>query len=272
MIEHSRVLKNQQIDLSGKVVVVTGGAKGIGRVICSYMVAAGARTIIVDNDEVAGKHTVEEFNQAGAKARFVKCNITDEAEVKSTFTQLDKSESGVDVLVNNAGIYPEKPFLETEVSDLRQVLEINLIGTFICSRNAAVSMIARQRGGVIINIVSIEAERSSSPGMSAYGASKAGVVMLTKSLAKELGHHGIRVNAVSPGGIITPEIVGQLKEVTPELYKDQKAKLKTFLKRVPIGRMGEAGDVAGVVLFLASDLSSYITGETIRVDGGYLVS
>ena len=266
------MLKNKQIDLADKVAVVTGGAKGIGRVICSYMVAAGARAIIVDNDEVAGKQTAEELNQVGTKARFVKCNIIDEADVQNTFIQIDKSESGIDILVNNAGIYPEKPFLETEASDLRRVLEINLIGTFICSRNAATSMIARQRGGAIINIVSIEAERSSSSGMSAYGASKAGVVMLTKSLAKELGHHGIRVNAVSPGGIITPEMVGQLKGALPELYKDQKAKLKAFLKRVPIGRMGEAEDVAGVVLFLASDLSSYITGETIRVDGGYLVS
>lgn len=272
MIYHENILSGNQIDLTGKVAVVTGGAQGIGRVICSYLAGSGARVAIADCNETSGKLAAQELGKSGGNAAFYYCDVTDESRVKQFSNDLVTTEGAVDILVNNAGIYPEKPFMETTGDDFRRVLEVNLVGTFLCSRYIAASMIEKKRIGTIINIASIEAERSSSIGMSAYGASKAGVVMLTRSLAKELGQYGIRVNAVAPGGIITREMASSDGDVDISISQQQHARLKKFLKQVPIGRMGEADDVAGVVLFLASDLSSYITGATITVDGGYMVS
>ena len=261
-----------QIDLTGKVALVTGGAQGIGRVICSYLAGSGARVAIADCNEKYGKLAAQELGKYGSNAAFYYCDVSDESRVKQLVDELVNAEGGIDILVNNAGIYPEIPFLEMTGDDFRRVLEVNLIGTFLCSRYIAASMIEQKRGGIIINMASIEAERSFSIGMSAYGASKAGVAMLTRNLAKELGQYGIRVNAVAPGGIITREMTSSCGNADSATSQHRYDQLKKFLKRVPIGRMGEADDVAGVVLFLASDLSSYITGETIKVDGGYMVS
>ena len=156
--------------------------------------------------------------------------------------------------------------------DFRQVLDVNLTGAFLCARYAAESMAGRKRGGCIINIASIEALHPSSTGMSAYDASKAGVVMLTRSLARELGPHGIRVNVVAPGGILTRAMTSQLGDTGEAGQKAQLRELKDFMKRMALGRMGEADDIARVVLFLASGLADYVTGDLVTVDGGYLVS
>lgn len=272
MLNQQKSSYSDLADLSGKVALVTGAARGIGFGISSCLAGHGVRVIIADCDEEGGNQAVRELLQDGGSAAFVYCDVTDESIVKHMVNEVTAVHGGIDILVNNAGIYPQKPLLEMTGSDFRHVLEVNLTGTFLCSRYVAETMIGAKRGGSVINITSIEAERSSSSGMSAYGSSKAGVVMLTKSLARELGLYGIRVNAVSPGGIITREIRTVECESDSEAGKNQYERLRKFLKRVPLGRMGEADDVAKAVLFLASDLSSYITGETIRVDGGYIVS
>ncbi|MDD2472228.1 MAG: SDR family NAD(P)-dependent oxidoreductase [Dehalococcoidales bacterium] len=270
MTNQERAALYSQIDLTGRVAVVTGGAQGIGLVICSHLADAGARVVIADYNQAAGKQAVQALNKTGAS--FVCCNVADELQVQKMVAETLEAENRIDILVNNAGIYPQKPLLEMTGNDFRHVLEVNLVGTFLCSRYVAASMVENRCGGTIINMASIEAERSSSEGMSAYGASKAGVVMLTRSLAGELGKYGIRVNAVSPGGIITQEMASKVNQADNQNRRIQYSRLKEFLKRVPLGRMGEADDVARAVLFLASDMSSYINGETIKVDGGYMVS
>jgi NAD(P)-dependent dehydrogenase (short-subunit alcohol dehydrogenase family) len=153
--------------------------------------------------------------------------------------------------------------------DFQSVISINLAGTFLCSRYASDAMISGRKGGSIINIASIEALHPSSTGMTAYDASKGGVLMLTKSLARELGRHDIRVNAIAPGGIKTR---GILSQVTPSGSREQLKELKSFLSRIVLGRLGDADDIARTAVFLASEMAGYITGEMIVVDGGYLVS
>jgi NAD(P)-dependent dehydrogenase (short-subunit alcohol dehydrogenase family) len=178
----------------------------------------------------------------------------------------------IHILVNNAGIYPRKPLEEMDAKDFSDVIGINLTGTFLCSRYAGQEMIEQKQGGCIINIASIEAVHPSSTGMSAYDASKGGVLMLTRSLARELGAHGIRVNAIAPGAILTSAILSHVGKQSRDEAKTGLKELKAFMSRMALGRMGDADDIARVALFLASDLASYITGEMIIVDGGYLVS
>jgi NAD(P)-dependent dehydrogenase (short-subunit alcohol dehydrogenase family) len=178
----------------------------------------------------------------------------------------------LDILVNNAGIYPRKPLDEMTGADFDRVVSVNLAGTFLCSRYASHEMIEKENEGCIINIASIEAIHPSSTGMTAYDASKGGVLTLTKSLARELGQHGIRVNAIAPGGIMTQGVRSHLKTPSEDQGKAQLKELKRFMSRMALGRMGRADDIARVALFLASDLAGYITGQMIVVDGGYLVS
>jgi len=179
---------------------------------------------------------------------------------------------GIDILVNNAGIYPRIPLAQMTGSDFEQVMSVNLTGTFLCSRYASQRMIEQRQGGCVINIASIDSLHPSSPGLSAYNSSKGGVLMLTKSMALELGRYGIRVNAIAPGGIMTEGMLSHTKESPKEQDKAQLRELRAFMARIVLGRMGDADDVARVALFLASDLASYVTGGLIVVDGGYLIS
>ena len=155
--------------------------------------------------------------------------------------------------------------------DFKKVIDVNLTGTFLFTRYAGQAMIQGDRGGCIINIASIEALHPSSTGMTAYDASKGGVLMLTKSSARELGKQDIRVNAIAPGGIMTRGVLSQMDRKVEDPQKSMK-ELKRFMSRMVLGRMGVADDIARVALFLASDLSGYITGEMIVADGGYLIS
>ena len=175
---------------------------------------------------------------------------------------------GIDILVNNAGIFPRISFAQMTGDDFEQVIAVNLKGTFLCSREVSQQMIAQERGGCIINLASIAALRPAAKGLSAYDASKGGVLALTKSLALELGRHDIRVNAIAPGGILTKGVLARLDEQA----KQDRAQLRQFMSRTALGRMGNADDVARVALFLASELASYITGSLIVADGGYLIS
>ncbi|MFC2014152.1 SDR family NAD(P)-dependent oxidoreductase [Chloroflexota bacterium] len=260
------------MSLTAKCAVVTGGAKGIGLSISVRLAEAGARVLIVDMDADAAEEASNEIIEHGYQASFTRCDVSNEDEVKRMIDIVVKQMGGVDILVNNAGIYPRKPLVEMTGKDFERVLSVNLFGTFLCSRYACKEMIRRRRDGCIINIASIEAVHPSSTGMSAYDASKGGVLMLTKSMARELGPHGIRVNAIAPGAILTREVLQNTGTYSQDGARAQLKELKAFMSRMALGRMGKADDIARVALFLASELASYITGDLIVVDGGYLVS
>ncbi|UCD10188.1 MAG: SDR family oxidoreductase [Dehalococcoidales bacterium] len=257
------------ISLDGKTAVITGGARGIGLAITRRLAEAGAVVVIVDTDTAEAENAVSQLKSQDVDARYVKCDVTVEAEVKKMINYLTEKAGRIDILVNNAGIYPRKSLEEMTGEDFQRVISVNLTGTFLCSRYTAEEMISRGKGGCIINIASIEALHPSSSGMSAYDASKGGVFMLTKSMASELGKHDIRVNAIAPGAIKTR---GMLSQTSPSRDRSQLKELKSFLSRISLGRLGDADDIARAALFLASDMAEYITGEMIVVDGGYLVS
>ena len=257
------------INLNGKTAIVTGGARGIGFAITRRLAEAGAVVVIADTDTLEAESTVTQLKSQDITIHYVNCNVTTESEVRRMIDRVLEITGGVDILVNNAGIYPRKSLEEMTGEDFQNVISVNLTGTFLCSRYAAESMINRGKGGCIINIASIEALHPSSTGMSAYDASKGGVLMLTKSMASELGKHDIRVNAIAPGAIKTR---GMLSQTLPSRDRGQLKELKSFLSRISLGRLGDADDIARTALFLASDLAEYITGEMIVVDGGYLVS
>jgi len=259
------------ISLAGKGAVVTGGAMGIGLAISYRLAEAGAGVLIADTNYEEARKSAEELKGRGFKAYYLKCDVTSEPDVQEMVDTAAKT-SGIDILVNNAGIYPRKFLEQMTARDFEQVVAVNLTGTFLCSRYASQKMIERGSGGSIINIASIDAVHPSSTGMSAYDASKGGVLMLTKSTARELGPHGIRVNAIAPGGIMTRGILSHMGAPSKEQGKAQLKELKAFMARMVLGRMGDADDVARVALFLASDLAGYVTGDLIVADGGYLIS
>ena len=256
-------------NLVGKTAVITGGARGIGLAITRRLAEAGAIVVIADTDATEAENTVIQFKSQGINAQYVKCDVTIEAEIKQMVEYTVDKFGHIDILVNNAGIYPRKSLEAMTGEDFQNVISVNLTGTFLCSRYTAEAMISCRKGGSIINIASIEALHPSSTGMSAYDASKGGVLMLTKSMASELGKHDIRVNAIAPGAIKTR---GMLSQTSHSGSRAQLKELKTFLSRISLGRLGDADDIARTALFLASDMAEYITGEMIVVDGGYLIS
>jgi 2-dehydro-3-deoxy-D-gluconate 5-dehydrogenase len=253
------------LDLTGKKALVTGAAMGIGLAIAYRLAEAGANVTLVDFNEEKGRQAANELVSGGFKASFLLCDVANEEEVKNTVASAASAMDGLDILVNNAGIYPFRPFLEMSSEDFEKVLSVNLKGLFYFSREAGRRM-AEQESGVIINLASIDSLHPSS-GLAAYDASKGGVQMLTKNMALELGQRGIRVNAIAPGSIMTEGALNQARS-----KGDTRETLRAFMSRVPLGRMGVADDIGRVALFLASDLSGYLTGCTIVADGGYLLS
>ena len=260
------------INLSGKTAIVTGAAAGIGLAISCRLAEAGVFVVIADINADAARKAAEEIKSYGYKAHFAECDVSSEEKVRDTVSMVAREAGGIDILVNNAGIYPRVLLSEMTGSAFDRVVSVNLKGTFLCSQQVSQRMIEQGRGGCIINIASIEAVHPSSTGMSAYDASKGGALMLTKSLARELGRHGIRVNAIAPGGIMTQGAAKAMGTSSEERNKAGLKELKVFMARMVLGRMGEADDIARVALFLASELSSYMTGEMVVVDGGYLIS
>jgi len=263
------------IDLSGRNALVTGGASGVGFAICARLAEAGAGLYIADVDAERARSACLELGEAGCRCRWGRSDVRDEAGVQQTVAAADREMDGIHILVNSAGVYPRKPLVQITAEEFERVISINLTGTFLYTRCVSETMMARGRGGCIINIASIEALHPSSTEMSAYDASKGGVLMFTRSTARELGGHDIRVNAIAPGGIMTRGVAAQFgvrEEQSEEERKAQIKELKGFMRRIVLGRMGVPDDVARAALFLASDLSSYMTGELIVVDGGYLIS
>lgn len=263
---------NELIRLDNRNAVVTGGATGIGTVIARRLAEAGAKVLIVDLNTEEVEKTAREIGTLGYQVISSHCDVSQEEQVKSVISNAVKEMGSIHILVNNAGIYPRKSLIEMNGKDFINVIDVNLLGTFLCSRYVSEEMVKQRQGGCIINLASIEAVHPSSTGMTAYDASKGGVLMLTKSLARELGPHGIRVNAIAPGAILTRAVMSHVGNQTDEEGKAGLKELKSFMARMALGRMGDADDVARVALFLASELASYITGDMIVVDGGYLIS
>jgi 3-oxoacyl-[acyl-carrier protein] reductase len=243
--------------LENRVAIVTGGARGIGKKICEVFLAEGALVYIFDVDESEGAKTVNELNKAccNSKISFFKVDIADEESVKNSIEEIINKEGKIDILVNNAGITRDNLILRMSLGDWKKVIDINLTGAFICSKYTVRHMV-KARSGKIINISSIVGVHGNA-GQSNYSSSKAGIIGLTKTLAKEFAGRNILVNAIAPGYIQT--------EMTEKLSDVVKEKL---MELIPTGRLGSVDDIAKTVLFLAGDDSDYITGTVINVDGG----
>jgi 2-deoxy-D-gluconate 3-dehydrogenase len=258
-------------DITGKNAIVTGGAMGIGAGIARRFTQAGANVVIADLDADAATRLSKELAGIGGRAIAVGADVGADGAGEMLVARCVEAFGSLDVLVNNAGIYPMVPVLQmgTEVFD--RVHRVNLRGLIFLSKAAAQRMVDQGRGGAIINISSIDAFRPSMVGLAAYDASKGGVTMFTKSLALELAPRGIRVNAVAPGGIGTE---GASKPLAGSGMSQTQleALAKAFIERIPLRRMGTPDDIATAVLFLASPASSYMTGATIVVDGGALLT
>ena len=248
------------IDLTGKIALVTGGSRGIGREICLCLAQAGAEVVVNYNrSKDQAESVLQEITVRGGRAETAQADISDPDAVRSLFEHLRKKYNRLDVLVNNAGIIKDNLLLSTEVSDWDKVLDINLKGAFLCTRHAA-EMMLPNHAGKIINIASTGAIKGGR-GQANYAASKGGLVAFTRACAVELGGKGIQVNAVLPGMILTSMSSRVRKRAGEEI-----------LSSIPSGRFGEPKDVAYLVSFLASSLSDYITGQAIPVDGGLTAS
>ncbi|MBW1689516.1 MAG: 3-oxoacyl-[acyl-carrier-protein] reductase [Deltaproteobacteria bacterium] len=242
---------------SKRVVVVTGGSKGIGRAICLRFAREGARIVFLhyDPDDVAADETLKLLQDRGIEARTKKLDVSSFADVEEFFREVVEEFQGLDVLVNNSGITRDALFLRMSEDQWDQALSVNLKGAFNCAK-AAVRFMVKQRSGRIISISSVVGQIGNI-GQANYAASKAGIMGFTKSIARELATRGITANAVAPGFINT-----EMTRNLPEKARD------FFLNQIPMGRVGEPEEVAEVVYWLASEGASYITGQVIHVNGG----
>ncbi len=239
-----------------QVAVVTGAARGIGRAIAEALAKKGASTVITDILSEEAQRTAQEISSAyGVKTLALSFDVSKSEEVERAFKEIVEKFSRIDILVNNAGITRDALLLRMKEEEWDSVIAINLKSVFLCSKEA-VKVMSKQRYGRIINIASVVAFMGN-PGQANYSASKAGMVGLTKTIAKEYASRNITVNAVAPGFIMT-----KMTEALPENVKAE------MLKAIPLGRFGTPEDVANAVVFLASPLSGYITGQVIHVNGG----
>jgi NAD(P)-dependent dehydrogenase (short-subunit alcohol dehydrogenase family) len=247
------------MNLSGKVAVITGAAGGIGLAIAQRYARDGAKVILTDLLEAQGEAEAKALRDQGRHARFAPLDAADETAIEALIGEIEAREGPVDIAVCSAGITKAgKVFYESDTADFEQVLKVNLIGPYLMGKAVARRMVEAQRRGVIIHISSVGAVLGV-PESYAYCVSKAGLGMLTKTMALALAKHGVRVNAIGPGPTESP-----MTAHLPETAR------KMMLSRTPLGRFGQAEEMAGVAAFLASDDASYITGQTIYADGGRL--
>ena len=262
---------NELLNLANKTAVVTGGAMGIGKGIVERLHEAGANVVIADVDDVAAKAAADELNaKRASSALAVHVDVSSADDVNKMIQATLSSFGNVDILVNNAGIYPAKSLHDMADEDFKKVLDVNLHGAYLCTKYASEQMISQGRGGKIINITSIDALHPSMVGLAHYDASKHGLWGFTKNVALELAQHKIWVNAIAPGGITTPGVTKMQGPAQPGV--DMSKVLEAFMAKIPMHRMGEPDEIGKVVLFLASDMASYMTGSQIVVDGGALLS
>ncbi len=259
----------QLFDFTGKSAIVTGGAMGIGLAIALRLAEAGASVMIADIDLEAASQTVEQIRGNGGRAQAIRADVASVDDVGKMAQATMEAFGSIDILVNNAGIFPIVPNMMDISGELwDKVLGINLKGAFLCSQAVAREMIKAGRGGKIVNIAS-KAAFHPRIGMAPYSASKAGVVMLTKSLALELAPDNILVNAVAPGGVITPGTSVHIAAAPTGDKPASGAPSGGAMLQIPLRRLGEPDDIAKVVLFLASAASDYMTGSLVLVDGGW---
>jgi len=243
------------MELKGQVVMVTGGARGIGKAIAGKFAAMGADLVIADVSLETADETAKELSQKGIRAKAAKLDVSKSAEVAKVFEEAVKDFGRVDILVNNAGITRDGLLLRMKEEDWDLVLSINLKGVFLCTKEA-VKVMVKQRYGRIINIASVVAFMGN-PGQANYSASKAGIVGLTKTTAREYANRGITANAVAPGFISTAMTDALSENIRQEM-----------LKSIPLGKFGSVDDVASAVAFFALPDNGYITGQVIHVNGG----
>lgn len=247
-------------DLTGKVAVVTGGGTGLGEAAAKALAEAGASLVVCGRRQEPLEKVASEIQSAGGKALPLKMDVSRREEVESVASEALRTFGKVDILVNNAGINIVKPFLKLTEEDWDAVLNINLKGCFYCCQAIGKGMVERKSGS-IINMVSVFG-LTGFMNISPYIASKGAIVQLTKALAVEWGRHNVRVNAIAPSYIRT--------DMTKRDIESDERILQFNLGKIPMRRGGEPSELAGVVVFLASDASSFITGDTIAVDGGWL--
>lgn len=243
------------MDLKGQVAVITGGARGIGKTIAEALARKGVNIVIADISSEQAQGTATEMEKLGVKATGAGLDASKSEEVFKVFGEIAKDYGKIDILVNNAGITRDGLIMRMKEEDWDAVININLKSVFLCSKEA-VKVMAKQRYGRIINISSVVAFMGN-PGQANYSASKAGIVGLTKTTAKEYASRGITANAVAPGFITTA-----MTDALPENVKED------MKRAIPLGRFGTTDDVANAVVFLASPEAGYITGQVIHVNGG----
>ena len=244
------------MSFTGKTAVVTGGSRGLGRAVCLELAAGGANMVLCyAGNEAAAQETVSACEALGARALAVRCNVAEAGEVKALMDAAVQAFGRIDILVNNAGVTRDGLLMMMKEDDFDAVIDANLKGTFLCMKAVARQMV-KQRYGRIVNLSSVVGLRGNA-GQVNYAASKAGVIGMTKSLAKELAGRNITVNAVAPGFIAT-----DMTAAMPEAAK------AAALAAIPMGRMGAPEDVAKAVAFLAGEDAAYITGQVLAVDGG----
>jgi 2-hydroxycyclohexanecarboxyl-CoA dehydrogenase len=246
--------------LEGKIALVTGGARGIGEAIVNTLAAEGAAVAVCDLDVDGARAVAQKVaSSAGVATTGARMDVTQRASVAEAVEAVEAELGGIDILVNNAGIDIVKPFVDSTEDEWDRIIAVNLRGPINTSHVVIPGMIQRERGGAIVNLAS-DAGRVGSSGEAVYSATKGGVIALTKTLAREVVRHGIRVNCVSPGPTDTA-LLGQIGDDNP--------KLVDALKRaIPMRRVAQPNDIAPVVVFLATDDAGYITGQTLSVSGG----
>ncbi|MFB3895451.1 MAG: 3-oxoacyl-[acyl-carrier-protein] reductase [bacterium] len=244
--------------LTGQIAIVTGAGAGIGKAIALALAKEGADIAVTDVNLEAVQQTAAEIEALGRKSYAAQSDVSDSAAVEGFISAVVEKFGRIDILVNNAGITRDTLLIRMKDADWDAVLKINLTGTFNCTR-AVSKIMMKQRSGRIVNMASVIGLIGNT-GQANYGASKAGVIALTKSVAKELASRGVLVNAIAPGFIMT-----RMTEVLPEPVKTE------MLNRIPLARFGKPEDIANTVLFLVSESASYITGQVIQVDGGMVM-
>ncbi|WP_395152659.1 glucose 1-dehydrogenase [Ilumatobacter sp.] len=245
----------------GKTVIVTGGGGGIGGALCRGFAAEGASVAVLDRDEDAARVVADALSAGGAEALAVTCDITERASVDAAVERTTAAFGPVDVLVNNAGWDLFVPFLETVPEDWSRLIDINLIGPLNMHHAVLPGMVERGSGRVVN--ISSDAARVGSSGEAVYAACKAGIIAFSKTLAREHSRHGVTFNVVCPG----PTDTALLASVTEAAANPEKLR-EAFRRAIPIGRLGEPDDLAGAVLFFASDAAAFVTGQVVSVSGG----
>jgi len=243
------------MDFKGQVGIVTGGTRGIGRAIAEGLAAKGVNVVVAGRNIEAAREVAASLSIRGVKALGIRLDVANSGEVEEGFDKIRKEFGRIDILVNNAGITKDGLLMRMKEEAWDAVIDTNLKGVFLCCREGIKDM-ARQRYGRIVNITSVAAFMGN-PGQANYGASKAGIMGFTKTVAREYAGRGVTVNAVAPGFIETA-----MTDVLPENVKEEMKKL------IPLGRFGTVEDIAKAVVFLASPESGYITGQVVHVNGG----